>query len=635
MSARQPVPAGFVVSGPDVSSYNAPINWSTVAAGGSTFALVKASEGDYYVNPYYSSDVAAAKAQGLIVGPYVWPRPDYSNPIAQADYFLQAANYRPDAQSLPPMVDLEWGTAVGSTACYGLTPAEMSSWIRQFVTRLQQVTRRDPIIYTNTNWWNPCTGNDTSFGYLPLDIAVWGSNPQPLPAGWSDYTFWQYTDNAAIDGAGVVDGDVFKGTPGGLVAFASGVNHPPVGSVDSVTAANGAITVRGWTLDPDTTASIPADLYIDGVGTRLNANESRPDIAATYPGEGDLHGFTGTVSVPPGEHTVCVFGIDSINGPNTLINCQKINTNHPPIGSVDSAQFSGPNSITVQGWVLDPDTTASIPADVYIDGVGTRLSSTGDRPDVATAYGMGSLHGFTGTIGVSAGTHQVCVFGIDSVDGPNTLLNCQSVTNYTPVGSVDAVTATSGAITVRGWALDPNTSASIPADVYIDGAGTRLQADQSRPDVAAAYPGEGDLHGFTGTINAAPGNHQVCVFSIDSVNGPNTLLNCRNITVTNHPPVGSVDVVTAASGAITVRGWALDPDTSASIPADVYIDGAGTRLQADQSRPDVAAAYPGEGDLHGFTGTINAAPGNHQVCVFSIDSVNGPNTLLNCRNVTV
>jgi hypothetical protein len=91
--------------------------------------------------------------------------------------------------------------------------------------------------------------------------------------------------------------------------------------------------------------------------------------------------------------------------------------------------------------------------------------------------------------------------------------------------------------------------------------------------------------------------------------------------------------VYSAPGVITVSGWTFDPDTAASIPADVYVDGVGVRWQADRSRSDVAAAYPGKGDRHGFSGTVNVSPGVHQVCVFGIDSVAGPNTLLRCVRV--
>ena len=107
-------------------------------------------------------------------------------------------------------------------------------------------------------------------------------------------------------------------------------------------------------------------------------------------------------------------------------------------------------------------------------------------------------------------------------------------------------------------------------------------------------------------------------------------------TGTNHPPVGSLDAVTTTPTSITVRGWALDPDTTAPIDADVYIDGVGAnRLTADQSRPDVGAAYPGEGNLHGFSADLPLLAGNHQVCVYGIDSAGGANPLLGCQHVLV
>jgi GH25 family lysozyme M1 (1,4-beta-N-acetylmuramidase) len=439
-TTAQGVPGGYASSGVDVSSHNAPISWPTVAASGSTFAYVKATEGDYYTNPFYASDVANARANGVIAGPYVWPRPDYGNPVDQANFLLAAASYSPSPQSLPPMIDMEWGTAVGSTACYGLTPAQLTGWLHQFVGTLQQVTGRDPVIYTNTNWWNPCTGNDTSFGNLPLDIASWGYQPAALPAGWDYETFWQYTDNATVSGAGIVDGDVFNGTPSGLATFAAAGNRAPIGSLDSVTAmtGSGTVTLRGWALDPDATAPVIADVYIDGVGAaRLTANTSRPDVGAAYPREGDLHGYAATLPVGSGTHQVCAYGIDSVGGPNALLGCQS--TNHPPLGSLDAVS-AGAGTLTVHGWTLDPDTTAPINADVSIDGVAAaRLTANQSRPDVGAAYpGEGDLHGFSATLPAAAGPHQVCVSGIDSAGGPNTLLRCSPALN-TPLGGVKGV----------------------------------------------------------------------------------------------------------------------------------------------------------------------------------------------------
>lgn len=331
LTAQQGVPAGYATSGVDVSSHNAPVSWPTVAGSGSTFALVKAVEGDYYTNPYFASDMSNAQANGFTAGAYAWPRPDYDNPVAQADFLLSTAHYTPGPASLPPMIDLEWGTAVGSSDCYGRTPAQLSAWLHTYLDRIQQATGRDPVIYTNTRWWNPCTGNDTSFGNFPLDIANWGSSPGPLPAGWAIATFWQYTDNAAVSGAGLVDGDVFNGSPANLATFAAAGNRPPVGAFDSVSAtAPTSVRVHGWALDPNTTAPIYVDVYLDGVGVaRLTADQSRTDVGAAYPGQGNLHGFDATTVTTVGTHQVCVYGIDSSGGPNTGLGCRTVVTTRP------------------------------------------------------------------------------------------------------------------------------------------------------------------------------------------------------------------------------------------------------------------------------------------------------------------
>jgi len=209
--------------------------------------------------------------------------------------------------------------------------------------------------------------------------------------------------------------------------------------------------------------------------------------------------------------------------------------------------------------------------------------------------------------------------------------------NALPIGTVDAVVATTTSVTVSGWTLDPDTSSPNEAHVYIDGVGVAMTANLSRPDVAAVF-GKGDRHGFTHTRTLPAGDHTVCVFSIDTSGGTNTLLNCRTATVgpaaSYAPPIGSLDSVIVTNTAIAVSGWTLDPDTISSNQAHVYIDGVGTALVADGSRPDVAAVY-GRGDKHGFSRSFPATPGSHEVCVFGINTALGPNTTLGCSTVFV
>jgi hypothetical protein len=118
------------------------------------------------------------------------------------------------------MLDIEWPWEGSGSPypCYGLSTTQMSSWIRDFVTRVRERTGGPTMIYTNTNWWNPCTGNDATFGDNPLFIARWASSPGTLPAGWNNWTLWQYSSSGSLPGGQ----DVFNGSLAELARLARG-----------------------------------------------------------------------------------------------------------------------------------------------------------------------------------------------------------------------------------------------------------------------------------------------------------------------------------------------------------------------------------------------------------------------------
>jgi hypothetical protein len=115
-----------------------------------------------------------------------------------------------------------------------------------------------------------------------------------------------------------------------------------------------------------------------------------------------------------------------------------------------------------------------------------------------------------------------------------------------------------------------------------------------------------------------------------------TAFGCRQIAVGLTRPWGNFEGVTASGGALSVGGWALDPDSPTSPgTVHVYVDGVGTAISAAGSRPDVGAAFPGVGDAHGFTWSTAVAPGRHTVCAYAIDAqFSAWNTPLGCRTVT-
>jgi hypothetical protein len=421
----------------------------------------------------------------------------------------------------------------------------------------------------------------------------------------------------------------------------------PLGNVESAVISEGKAVVTGWALDPDTSDPIDVHVYVNGAGAgATTANGSRPDVGAAYPGSGSSHGFRVTVPLQAGLNQVCVFGIN-VPGPavNPEIGCASLDLKVLPFGYVAAA--GGADSVTVDGWAADPESTAPIDVHVYIDG-SIAVTRTADipRPDVQAAIpGTGPKTGYSIRLPASAGTHEICVYAINvGLGGVNPKLACGTVeVGVPPVGHLDDVSASGAVVRMRGWALDPDVADPIDVHVYADGKGTPtvIRADASRPDVGAAFPGYGDGHGFDATMTLSPGQHSVCAYAINvhGGTGVNPVLGCLNVTVPpNNPPFGTLDSVYSMPGVAVATGWAYDRDVpAASIDVHFYVDGkyAG-RVNANQSRPDVGAAIPGAGDAHGFTGYLGVTPGRHTVCVYAIDNYSmTSNTLITCYQADV
>lgn len=423
----------------------------------------------------------------------------------------------------------------------------------------------------------------------------------------------------------------------------------PTGSLD--VAKTSPLTARftGWALDADQpTTSLAIRVYKGGTSATgtlagtFTADASRADVAGAYPGYGDKHGFDVSVAASPGTTRFCLYAVNVGGGKDLSLGCRDLTVpTASPIGSLDVVTLNG--TVSVKGWSIDPDSTASTEVHVYVNGAGYgAYKADSSRPDVAAAYpGYGTKHGFEiSGIRVPVGTSDICVFGIDVVGGdPNTLISCRTVSSASgaPVGVVDSITPGFGTVTATGWALDPDTPNPIDVHVYVDGVWRgSFSAAGSRPDVAAVFPGYGDRHGFSVPLSVSAGDHQVCVFAIQVREGGNPLLRCEQVRVPGGDPFGSVDSISVSNGSISVSGWAIDPDVPSSIPVHVYVNGVGTAIMADRSRPDVGAVYPLYGPKHGYSTTVKASKGSNLVCVFAINQGSGStNPVLQCVTVTV
>jgi hypothetical protein len=189
---------------------------------------------------------------------------------------------------------------------------------------------------------------------------------------------------------------------------------------------------------------------------------------------------------------------------------------------------------------------------------------------------------------------------------------------------------------VGGWAIDPDTTESIAVAVRAGSVWTTITADHLRADVATAFAGFGEGHGYSASVPAEPGRQEVCAYGINVGGGTDRLLGCKVVDVLPDSPIGHLDLARPVIGGVDVAGWAIDPDTTSPTQVHVYVDSKGYALAARGSRPDVAGVYPGYGDAHGYSSRVPADPGTHRVCAYGINVAGGgSNTLLGCRTVTV
>ncbi|HMD92697.1 MAG TPA: GH25 family lysozyme [Trebonia sp.] len=302
---------GTSVPGIDVAAFQHPggasINWAAVAAAGYKFAAVKATEGNYYVNPWAATDLAAAKKAGLYVAPYHFAIPNVSGGAAQAQYAVRYARYAPGAKMMPLMLDIEYDPYVGTDGtneCYGLSRGAMTAWLAAFVQTARSLTGQFPVIYTTADWWDTCTGGSTAFSADPMWVAAYGFTSPPMPAGWRSWTFWQYTSGGTVPGVdspGSTDLDVFDMSLVGLIN--PGGQASRAGAKVSLGVA--ALNTAGRQPLAYTAAGLPPGLAITTVGTITGvvtgaAATYRVTVSARNPaGAAGSVTFSWRVTAPP------------------------------------------------------------------------------------------------------------------------------------------------------------------------------------------------------------------------------------------------------------------------------------------------------------------------------------------------
>ncbi|MGH3654981.1 cell wall-binding repeat-containing protein [Glutamicibacter sp.] len=223
--------------GIDVSRHQGDVSWSTAKANGARFAYIKATQSwpsSLYKDPKFSQNYTNSRNAGLIRGAYHFAMPAHSSGTAQAREFMaNGGGWTNDGYTMPPLLDIEWNPYNKTDypqgkgdMCYGMTPSQLVTWIKDFGNTVKAKTGRLPMIYTAQSWWDECTGDSVAFKSWPLHVSIFptadvAKNPRELPEGWTTFNVWQYSSNSNMLGSTQnVDANVWNGDLTSLRDFA-------------------------------------------------------------------------------------------------------------------------------------------------------------------------------------------------------------------------------------------------------------------------------------------------------------------------------------------------------------------------------------------------------------------------------
>lgn len=291
-----------------------------------------------------------------------------------------------------------------------------------------------------------------------------------------------------------------------------------------------------------------------------------------------------------------------------------------PWGRLDSAS-GGPSSITVRGWAVDGDSKKPIKVRVTVDGKTARVKrANASRADANAIHQKGNNFGYVVRVKASAGTHEVCVDGINAgrtgvtrnIDCKTVKVNARTrVQAARPFGALDEITSDGSQAKLVGFAIDPDTKKPINVDIYVDGEYTQTtRAGRSRADINRRYD-MGKRHGFADTVNLRPGTHEVCAHAVNNGEGLNRKLGCGTAVVRGDASRGGPGVVITPTGIVTPvlethnDGWTVWTPCvrTARITKGTFV--AGTQVVIDPGHGGSESGSVGPNNL--YEKTLNLA----------------------------
>lgn len=205
------------VLGVDVSFYDHVVDWKLLKENGVEFAICKATQGDYTVDPKFEEHVDGAGAAGILPGAYHWNDP-VVNDLRAAELFLEVTAKQPVRYFMNDMEQYwaNWAEYRAKAVKTFLTPERISTSAETILKYWREQAPQPCICYTRTSFVNEYAkpalawllGYKTCLAQYPyargrVTLVSWSDIPFPktkptLPAGVARFDFWQFSGDKFI-----------------------------------------------------------------------------------------------------------------------------------------------------------------------------------------------------------------------------------------------------------------------------------------------------------------------------------------------------------------------------------------------------------------------------------------------------
>jgi lysozyme len=257
------------VQGVDVSYYQGAVDFRAVRNAGFRFGVARVSDGLSHPDERFAENWSGMASAGLVRGAYQYFEPS-EGAREQAALVVQKVG-RLGPRDLPVALDAE--------TTGGLTPENLISQFRVWLSMVEQQTGKRPVIYTASYFWDAL--HDTELNAHALWIASYPASCPDLPSEWKHWTLWQKGTGTVPGIATAVDLDEFDGSLGDLKEFAESRGR-------SAFDDGGITRSESRVRDPWTNIARPSALEVDASETADGAPPLEPGDGAPplEPGDG-------------------------------------------------------------------------------------------------------------------------------------------------------------------------------------------------------------------------------------------------------------------------------------------------------------------------------------------------------------